>query len=313
MTILYIILLFFACGILVKSADLAIRNLTKIAIALKWSEFIASFILVAVATSLPEIFVALISAIHKMPILSLGNIIGANMINLTLILGLTAIIGGGLRFKEVTIKRNVFSALILSLYPMLLALDKTISRIDGIAILVAFLFYVLLMFYQEKQLTKIDNENYRKDLIKAFFLFIVGIILLIGSAEIITKSAQILAINLKLPLILIGLLIVSLGTILPELTFNLRSTLKGHKEMLLGNSLGTIVTNSCFALGLAAIICPIHIIYFNQFLIMFIFLLSANIFLSIFLYLKKDLSVSEGIGLIIFYIFFVTIQILFKF
>jgi len=313
MTIFYIVLIFIACLILIKSADLVIRSLTKIAAILRWSEFSVSFIIVAVATSLPEIFIGITSAAHKIPNLSLGNVVGANIINLTLILGLVAIVGRGLRPSSNTTQKNIFYALVLALFPMLLALDKFISRIDGIIILTAFFFYILLMIERKKQFSKIYNNVSKKDFSKNIFYFIIGVILLIVSAEAVTRTAQILALNLNFPLILSGLLIVSLGTTLPELTFGLRSIMQGHKEMPLGSSLGTIVANSCLALGLAVVIYPIRIIDFNQFLLMFAFLIIASVFFAIFSYTKKEISIYEGAGLIIFYIIFIMIQILYKF
>jgi cation:H+ antiporter len=314
MTILYLILIFFACAILVKSADLVIRNLARISEIFHWGTFVASFILVAVATSLPEIFVALTSGLQKISNLSLGNIIGANILNLTLILGLPALIGRGLNFKEIKIQ-NVLFALVLSLYPFFLALDKFISRLDGFAILFVYLFYILFMIRQEQKfkITNIYNHYSKKELFRAFFYFILGLILLISSAQIVVYSAKVLANNLNLSLIIIGFLIVSLGTTLPELTFGLRAVLKGHQEMSLGNSLGSIVTNSCFALGLAAVIQPIKIFNFHQFIFLFCFLVITIILSGFFIYSQRKLSIGEAISLIIFYLIFVIIQFLCKF
>lgn len=312
MIILYLLIIIIASVILMKSSDIVLRSLIKIAVALKWNEFAVSVIIASVATSLPEISVGISSAINKISNLSLGNVIGANIINLTFIMGLGAIIGRGLQFDSKITRRNIFFSLILALYPLLLALDKTISRVDGIAILVAFSFYVLLMLYERSSGPTIEREpsaNLRVNIL----LFIIGIGLLLGLAEIITKTASYLAIKLNLPLIIIGILIVSLGTTFPELVFGLRSVEKKHQDMILGDTLGTVVANSCLVLGLAAVIYPIRIIYFQQFLLMFCFLVIATIILGTYLYSKKEISVKEGFNLIIVYLVFVVVQVLWRF
>jgi len=310
MIILYIILIFIGCVVLVKSADLVIKNLTRIATTFHWSEFVVSFIIVAIATSLPEIFIGLVSAINQVSTLSLGNVIGANIINLTLILGLVAIIGHGLSLKTKAIEMNVIFAIILSLLPMLFALDGTLSRLDGLIILVCFVLYLILMFKMKEEFTKKISDHNKRELSQSIFYLVLGLIFLVLSAQLITSLAKILAANFNLSPIFIGLLIVSLGTTLPELTFGIRGAIKKHKEMSLGSSLGTIVANSCLALGLAALIRPIQIINLNNFLIMLSFLILASFIFMTFIFSKKQLSLKEGVALVVFYIIFVIFQIL---
>jgi len=312
MLFLYLILIFLASAVLVKAADLVIRNLSKIADVLGWSEFIISFFLVAIATSLPEIFVAVTSSLHKSPTLSLGNVIGANIINLTLILGLAAILGRGLKFDHKFSQKNIFYVGLIAVYPAILALDGSISRIDGLALLLLFSIYSIFSAIQEKKfnIVKIYDGSSKKKLIKNITYFSLGVILLIGSAEIIVRLAQILALGLHLPLILIGVFLVSIGTTLPELTFSLRAVTMGHKEMSLGNSLGTVVTNSTLALGLAAIIYPIRIINFSVFLLIALFLLLAIVLFFTLFRSRAELSWQEGIILILFYFIFLIVQFL---
>lgn len=312
MIILYIILILFGCILLGRGADLTVKNLTKIAAILRWNQFVISFILVAIATSLPEVFVGIISALNKTPSLSLGNIIGANIINLTFILGLIAILSHGLDFKTKTTQKHIILSLSLSILPMLLALDGFISRLDGLIVLIGFAFYIFIIFSERMALDQKFDHFSKQQFYKYIIYLAIGLVLLIGSAELVTKMAKILATGFNFPPIFTGLLIVSLGTTLPELAFGLKATLKGYKEMPLGCSLGTIVTNSCLALGLASLIYPIKIIYFNNFLIMFGFLILANLIFAIFAHSKKQLSLEEGVVLVIFYIIFVIIQFFFK-
>lgn len=310
MMIIYLLLIFIFSFILVKGADLTIKSLIRIGKSLRWSPFLLSFIFAGVATSLPEIFVGIFSAFHKIPTLSLGNIIGANIINLSLILGLSAIIASKIKLRS-AIRGQTFFSLLASFYPILLALDKKISRFDGFALLILFFIYLIFLFFKEKDsFFKISSEEKNKHLFKDFIFLFLGLILLVGSAEIIIKIARLLAASLKISLILIGLILVSLGTTLPELTFALGSAFKKQEELSLGNSLGTIVTNSCLVLGLAAIISPIEIFNFYTFIISALFFLLAIIIFSIFINTRNQLSRIEGVLLVLFFIIFLIVQFL---
>jgi len=312
MIILYIFLIFVSSFILVKGADLTIKALRRIGKFFHWSPFLFSFIFVGVATSLPEVFVGLTSSLHEIPQLSLGNIIGANIINLTLILGLCAIIASRIKFEKATRSQTIFS-LLASFHPVLLALDGKLSRTDGLSLLLLFVIYLVFIFFKGKKIPEKIINRVNKNIFKNFIFLVLGLILLIGSAEIIIRLAQELAINLKLSLILVGFILVSLGTTLPELTFGLRAALKKQEEFSLGNSLGTIVANSCLVLGLAAIIFPIEIVEiaaFSTFLIGALFFLFAIIIFTIFIKTRNELSRFEGIFLVLFFIVFLVVQFL---
>ena len=309
MIFLYIILIVFLCIILIKSADLAINNLNKIALALNWNKFIISFFLVAIATSLPEIFIGITSAIYRVPALSLGNIVGANIINLTLILGLVSIIGQGVLIKKIDLKRFILMAGLM-LFPFIFALNGHISRLEGAIILSSFAVYVIAISYKKDYLGS-DNivSSKTKDVYKEFIYCLLGVGLLVVSANLITKIAQILVLNFGLSLILTGVLILSLGTTLPELIFGIRATMRGHKEMALGCSLGTIITNSCLGLGLAATIYPISVVDIKRLMWTLAFLITAVIVLIIFSASSQKISRKEGVVLVLFYLCFLIVQI----
>lgn len=309
MIVFYLILIFIASFVLVKGADLTIKSLEKIGKTFHWSPLVLSFIFVGVATSLPEIFVGISSSLYKIPTLSLGNVIGANIINLTLILGLCAIIVKKIKFRRVMEGETLVFPLI-AFSPVFLALDGKLSRTDGVVLLLLFAIYLFFIFFKKKdRLQKIFPKGEEK-LFKNFVFLFFGLILLISSAEIIIRLAQELAYSLKLSLILIGLILVSLGTTLPELAFGLRAALKKQVKFSLGNSLGTIIANSCLVLGLAAVIFPIEIADFSTFLTGALFFLLAIIIFVIFIRTRHELSWTEGIFLVFFFIIFLVLQFL---
>ncbi len=309
MIFLYIILIAFLCIVLIKSADFTINNLNKIALALNWSKFIISFFLVAIATSLPEIFIGITSAVYRVPALSLGNIVGANIINLTLILGLVTIVGRGVPVKKNDFKRFILMTGLM-LLPFIFVLNGHVSRLEGVIALSGFVLYIIAISCKKNYLNQ-DNivSSKTKDIYKEFIYCLLGVGLLVISANLITKIAQILALNFGLSLILTGVLIVSLGTTLPELIFGIRATMRGHKEMALGCSLGTIIANAYLGLGLAAIIYPISVIDIKRLMWTLAFLMAAVVILIIFSASSQKISRKEGAALVLFYLGFLMVQI----
>lgn len=307
MKFLYPILILAASIILVKGADLTIKSLKRISKFFNWGSFLLSFIFVAISTSLPEIFVALTSAINRASQLSLGNVIGANIVNLTLGLGLCAVISKKIKFRK-TLTTETFFSLLAAFYPVFLALDKEISRTDGLALLSLFIIYLIFIFVKERKISKMIYNEKRKGIYKIFISLAIGLFLLIAGAEVVVKLSQKFALALNLPLILIGLLLLSLGTTLPELAFGLKAVIKKQEELSIGNFLGTIVTNSCLALGLAAIIFPVEVTAFFSFLTSVFFFLIAILLFTFFIKTKDELSRVEGIFLILFFVLFLVFQ-----
>jgi len=312
MTFLYIITIILASAILVKAAHQVIKSLAYLAQCLKISEFVIAFILASIATSLPELFVGISSALNKTPILSLSNVIGSNIANITLILGITIILLGGLNIKIKTIQRNIIYTALLMIYSLLLCLDGVLSRLDGLALLVSFTLYNLILVHQNQDQSKIIIKVKKKELTKNILSFIVGIALLLISAQIIVEAANNLAIKLNIPLFIVGLFMVAIGTSLPELILGIRAAHQKHKDMILGGILGSVAVNSTAVLGITALISPIIIKNNALFINGIVALLIAYLLFGIFAHSKKRISWQEAMILLFFYITFTIIQFLLK-
>lgn len=312
MAFLYIFVIILASVILVKSAHWIIKTLTYLAQYLRVPEFVVAFILAGIATSLPELFVGISAALNKTPILSLSNVLGSNIANLTLILGLTVILIKGLESETRTVQRNISYTSVLIIYPILLTLDGSLSRIDGLGLLVLFALYILILFHQSQDFTKKLERAYRKYLIKNLILFIISMILLLISAYIIVQASDRLAIELNISLFLIGLFLIAIGTSLPELVFGIQAATKKHKGMILGNILGSIAVNSTAVLGVTAIISPIMIKDINLLISSAMFMLVAYLLFIFFTRSKNRISWQEAFILFFFYMAFIIIQFLVK-
>jgi cation:H+ antiporter len=280
------------------------------------AEYVIAFILMALATSVPELFIGLTSALSKIPTISLGNIIGANILNLTLGIGLVILISRGINIQTQTAKKDAWIIFFLALLPVLLVLDGVLSHLDGVVLLLFFFWYISRLLSQRERFTKalnslITDVAHFKAFMKNLGLFMLGLLLLLSAAWGLVQSASLIAQDLDLSLIFIGLILVALGTTLPEISFGVRSVLLKHEEMTLGNFIGSVAFNSLFVLGLVAIIYPIQI-DFHLVINSAIFLAIALIIFNIFIRTKQRLSYREGIILLVVYGLFLTIEVLMR-
>lgn len=300
-----------SCLLLILAGNFLVRSLTALSRFLRLSEFIVGFVLMSFSTSLPELSVAISSALIAQPAIVLGNVIGSNIVNLTLVAGVTAMLGRKLPAKDPLIKRDSYWMLFVSLLAVgLMYFGKSLSRIDGSILVIAFLIYMYLLFK--------DRHKYHHDkpvtnhvppwhVLGYFVLLLASLGMLFFSAKYVVDSGQAISLTLGLPPIFIGLFFIALGTSLPELAFSTGAALKRHAGLSLGNLIGSVVFNSTIVLGIAAIISPItsNLVLFatsSFFMIIICFLF------AIFIETNKGLDWKEGFVLLLFYIFFIMVE-----
>lgn len=305
--------LILAVAVLVLSGTYLIKSLSKVAAFLHLSEFTISFILMAFATSVPELFVGISSALAKTPSLALGNIIGANIANLTLIMGIAVLISKKFKIENKKTKKDAMYMFFIILIPLILMwLGKGLSRIDGAILILVFLAYVYNVLRQRKQFTKpLDNHIPRKEGVFNTIILCVSLALLFFSSKYIVTYATGLATDLNLPIILVGLVLIALGTTLPELIFTVRAGMMGHSEMAFGDIIGSVIANSTLILGVTAIIYPITN-SFTLFMISAAFMILVTFLFATFMETSNRLTKLEGIALIMLYVFFIIIEFYFK-
>ncbi len=309
MLLLNITYFFIACAVLVVAGTYLVKNLVKIAQFLRITEFAAAFIIMAVATSIPEFFVGIMSAISKNPALSFGNVIGANILDLTLVMGIIIIASRNIKIKDKEIKKDAFFMGLIALLPLVLFLiGNVLSRLDGLILLAIFFTYSYRMFKRQRKFSKRTEDGVKRyEIVFSVFFFILCLAILFVSANFIVKYAALLSVDLKLPPIMIGLFLVSLGTTLPELTFGVRAAMMRHGEMALGNQIGTVICNATFILGIVALINPITAAL-SPFMIASAFMLLVSFLFMTFVESGNRLDIKEGISLILLYIFFVMVE-----
>ncbi|MFH1788501.1 MAG: sodium:calcium antiporter [Candidatus Altiarchaeota archaeon] len=307
MHVIYLLWIAVSCAVLVKSADILVRSLVKIAEYFKLTEFAIGFIVVAVATSIPELFVGITSALDGKPSLSLGNIIGANILDMTIVIGVATLLARGIKVDSPSIRTDTIYTFLISLTPIILMADGELSRLDGCLLLVVFGFYMLNVFRQEHRFRERLNGVSHKEFVHSISIMIVALVILFISASYVVKYASLIAVDLSVPPILVGLLIISLGTTLPELTFETRAVMRKHGYMALGDLLGSVVVNTTLVLGVVSLIHPIQADYI-LFMTSAAFMVVAGFIFMTFVESERYVSWQEGLALIMLYVLFVVVE-----
>ena len=273
------------------------------------SEFLAAYIIMAISTSLPELFIGINAAINLNPALSLGNVIGANLVNLSLVAGIGLIFVGGYTIKSKEIKRDSLHMFFIALVPLfLMIIGGQLSRTDGLILVLIFVVYNYLLIKKQAVHTKLLENHVKKyQMIFAPIIFVACLLLLFASSHFSIIFALEVSGGLGVPAILVGLILLALGTTLPELSFTLSSLMNHHGELSLGNLVGSVVANSTLVLGITAMIIPITAGLFT-FLIASLFMVFA-LFLFVTFVGSGKMGYKEGISLIGLYVMFVIIQI----
>lgn len=310
------IVIFTASFILLSYAgSLLVRSLTRISEVLGLSEYIVAFVLMSIATSIPELFISLSSIAQGIPDLSLGNVLGTNLLTLTIIIGVIAIASNGIKVDSKISHQNFFLIFFIAFLPVLLGTDGIISRGDGILLLLAFAVYVWRLLGEKEYFTK-RIEEYEFSLasiletFKNFRQFFIGIALLVVSSALIVWSSKGIVENINITFLAFGILFIALGTSLPELIFGIKAAAMKHESMTLGNSLGSIAFNATFIVGITAVISPLKTDFGNGMFFVSVFLFLAFLFFNFFSYTKSGISRKEGVVLVLLYLVFLFFEIL---
>jgi cation:H+ antiporter len=253
----YLLVLIASALVLARSSVFLIDKLTAIAVKLRVSEYLVGFVIMAIATSIPELIVGVIAAIENDPNLSLGNVVGSNIANMSLILGLAALIAGGIRVQIQVRNREMIFTDLIGVAPLVMLLDQQLSRTEGIILLAFFFLYMYNLIFQSREYHKVTTDHRtERPLWRELALFGAGLAVLVGSAQVMVSASEKLALLLGIPMILFGIFAVALSTSLPELTTSISAAVRRQSGFVMGNILGSTVANSTLVLGITAIIQP---------------------------------------------------------
>ena len=301
-----VIIFLLASAVLIKSASMAVHSILNLAQELRLTPFVTSFVIAGLVSVLPEFFVGVNSALEGVPEVGLGTLIGNNIVDLTLVLGIIAILGRVIPAQ----KKGILSTppfLVAVGMPLVLMLDGNLSRIDGIILVsAAIIYFGWILYNQPLREKKKKNVEWSK-LFPDIGMFLVFVGLIFGSSHFVVESAVDIAHGLNVPEIFAGLFLISIGAALPELTFSIQAVMARHKNVALGDVLGNVALDATLSIGVLAIIHP-----FDVDLIVIgisgLFMIFAAIMLTTFLDSEKRLTRRDGIALIGLFIVFVVLQ-----
>lgn len=314
---LYILIFLASCFLLFYSSTWLIDSLSKIAKFLEWKEFVVAIFLVAFSVSLPNFFVGIISAVNKVPDLSLGDVVGGNVVALTFMTGIAALISKrGLSAPSRTVQQSSLFTIFTSILVLLLVLDGVLSRADAVILLLVFIGYVAWLFKKKERFVKIYNSISEPIGIKFFFknlgIFLGSITFLLFAAFLMVKSACFFASHFSFNLCFIGIIVLGLSNNLGELAFIFQAAKKSKDWFVLGDLIGGVIVTNTLILAIVALIHPIVVSDLLSFSIARIFLLIAAIFFFFFLRSGQKITKKEGIFLLGIYALFIISEILIK-
>lgn len=257
-----IVFLLIGFVLLVVGGEFLVRSSVALSLKLDISRMVIGLTVVSFATSAPELLVSLQAAINGFSDISLGNVIGSNIANLGLVLGLTAMI------SPLMVDRDFFrinwpTMMLFSivLYFFLLS-NKELSRIEGLLLLIGLVIYLFLLIRRSRKKDTIIAEEVDESLrsvggIKMTIWLLIGIFALWGGSELLVKGAVDLATTLGISERVISVTIIAIGTSVPELAASLIAAIKKEKAISLGNLIGSNIFNIASVLGITAMITPI--------------------------------------------------------
>jgi cation:H+ antiporter len=275
--ILHVVLFVLGLAMLYYGAKWLVRGSADLAAAMGITPLVIGLTVVAFGTSAPELVISVVSSIKGKSMIAIGNVVGSNICNIALVLGLSAVLMPIACDRKVLV-RDIPIMLGISIYLLLLSLNNHIGRLEGVTLFAGIIIYTLFNYFQSRQRRPaaagmaaptggIAVQEKGGSPSAPFFhtrtgqicLIVAGIAFVITGADLLVDSAVVLMKRLGVSEIFIGLTIVALGTSLPELATSIVAVLKKEMDISIGNLVGSNVFNILSVVGATAMIRPIHI------------------------------------------------------
>lgn len=304
-----IILLVVGFIVLIKGADLFVDGASNVALNFKVSKMLIGLTIVAFGTSAPEFAVSVKGLLSNSGDIVLGNVIGSNILNILLILGVSAIIHP-LVVKNNTVKKELpITLLITSLFAVLLSdnifdkkLTNSFTRGDGIVLILFFLVFIYYLITLMRNKVEDEKDKEAMPLFKAIMFTLVGLISIIIGSNFVVDSASALAKAIGISERIISLTIIALGTSLPELVTSITATKKGEYDIAIGNVVGSNIFNIGIVIGLpVALLGGIGTIAFS-YVDLIVMIATA---LMLFIFSRNDYKISRREGICFLLVFVV--------
>ncbi|MGD1899612.1 MAG: calcium/sodium antiporter [Phormidesmis sp.] len=305
------------CGLvlLVGGAEFLIKGASKLAAALGISPLVIGLTVVAFGTSAPELAVSLNASLHNQADIALGNVVGSNICNVLLILGVSSLIAP-LVVAQQLVRLDVPIMIGVSGLLVLFCVDGQLNRSDGVVLFLGGLVYTIFLLYQSRKETSqgvldeyIDlgeRSLSGKDIGWNLLMFVGGSLTLVAGSQMLVRSAIAIAEVFKVDELIIGLTVIALGTSLPELATSVMASIRGERDIAVGNVIGSNIFNILVVLGLTSAVSSDGITVLNSAMTfdLPVMLAVAVMCLPIF-FTDNEVSRREGILLLAYYLLYV--------
>ena len=299
--IVQLLLLALGFVLLVKGADWFVEGAAGIADKLGIPQLVIGLTIVAMGTSAPEAAVSITAALQGTADITVGNVVGSNIMNILVILGLSSAITS-IAVAKTTIRYEIpIMLFITGLFLVLGAVDGTLSLLDGIILWVCFLGYLGYMFLMTKKglMQAEEAESANRPVWLLVVMGVVGMALIVLGSDVTVDAATALAKMFGMSERFIGLTIVALGTSLPELFTSVIAAKKGKADIAIGNIVGSNIFNILFVVGTSALITPV--VFASGFIVDSIVAIGAGVLLWLCVFRKKKLTRIGGILMLLSY------------
>ena len=292
--LIQVVLLVVGFVMLIKGADWFVEGASGIAAKFGIPQLVIGLTIVAMGTSAPEAAVSIAAAMKGNAGITVGNIVGSNILNIFIILGVTAVITT-LAVAKSTVKCEIpYMIGITVLFLVLGATGGKITLVEGVILWVAFIAYLAYLFAMAKKNKEEETEEKKESKVWKLLLFtVVGLVLIVWGSDVTVDAASNIAKTFGMSDRLIGLTIVALGTSLPELFTSVSAALKGKADIAIGNIVGSNIFNILFVVGTTALITPVE--FEAKFVIDTAIVIAAGVMLWLFVLPKKQLNRVAGV------------------
>ena len=307
--LLQVVLLLVGFVFLIKGSDFFVDGASSVASLLKIPTIIVGLTIVAFGTSAPEAAVSITSSWTGSNAMAVGNVIGSNLFNMLMVIGIAALLSNLLMEKSVLEKDLPFLVGITILWAVFIVIGWNISQIEGIILLVILLAYIIYLVRSARKSKDADVvEKPKLSLPKSIIFILVGIAGIVLGGDLVVNSASDIAIALGMSEALVGLTIVAIGTSLPELVTSITALKKGENQLVIGNVIGSNIFNILFVLGASSAISAIPLD--SSLLIDVLFMVAVTILCYIFGKTQDKYDKKEGIILIALFVVYMAFAIL---
>lgn len=305
--------------LLIKGADIFVDGASNIAKKFGIPPIVVGLTIVSLGTSAPELAISLIASLEGSNGITIGNVLGSNIFNTLMVIGVTSIIMP-IIIKKSTMLKDYIVNIVVTIVLLILTFGRTLlnreivlTRISGIILLTGCVIYTIYLIKSAKNESENNRVNEEIKIISSSIKIVIGIVGIIVGGNLVVNSATNIAYSFGLSDKLVGLTIVAIGTSLPELVTSIMAAIKGENDIAIGNVLGSNIFNILLILGVSSSINPI--IISSALLVDMLFLVGISVILGLFMFTGKKEKLSlgrvEGLILVLLYLSYM-IYIIFR-